>query len=775
MISIPLSDKTPPGSPGRPAKWANAQKDGIGTAVAQTSHVWFSAASGILTETFYPAPDQACTRCLELIVTNGTDFVSEEARDAAHEVTSGDTPTYHVRNTCKRGRYYIDKQIVADPHADVILQQIGFKSLALEHDRLFCVLEPHLGNSGDGNTARIGMHKGVYVLSAARADGLALVLACSSPFIAATAGFIGDDGRAQLAAHKKLIEQFAEAKNGNVSLTAEIDCTRDEGVLTLALAFARTSEEAAHLAVSALQRGFDRARFDYDAEWKAWSETLTEPRVDGVQPRLWQRSTHTLKTLEAKTGGRVAALSTPWGEMRGPGIAGPAQGIGPRDLVESVGALLAAGGKHEARHALQYLRATQEADGHWPQNMRLSGTPVWNNNELDEVALPVVFLHLLERDGMLARGELRQLWPMVRNAAGFLARNGPSTPRDRWEDATGVTPFTVSAIIVALLIAADLAPESHTADVLRALADLWHDGLDGWLYRRGGALAEKVGVDGYYVRARKPGEPFAEKLDLEKLPPHEVSPDALALVRFGLRVADDPRIMNTVRVIDATLRDELPAGPSWRRYPGDAYGEHADGRAFDGHGIGRPWPLLTGERAHYELARGEVGTARKLMKTMETFANASGYLPEQVWNAPDIAERGLLRGRPSGSAAPLGWAHGEYVKLARSLADGRVFDLPRHAVERYAHGVAHARTTLWRVGDPLAPVRGNLRIACLAPAIVEWRKADAAPVKEATRDSALGLHTADIVNDGRDIRAIIRHLDPQAHDGRELVFQMEKS
>lgn len=83
-----------------------------------------------------------------------------------------------------------------------------------------------------------------------------------------------------------------------------------------------------------------------------------------------------------------------------------------------------------------------------------------------------------------------------------------------------------------------------------------------------------------------------------------MSPDALALVRFGLRAADDPRILNTVRVIDALLKVDLPAGPCWHRYNDDGYGEHEDGRPFDGTGVGRAWPLLTGERAHYELAAG---------------------------------------------------------------------------------------------------------------------------------------------------------------------------
>src|SRR5205809_5384877 len=87
-------------------------------------------------------------------------------------------------------------------------------------------------------------------------------------------------------------------------------------------------------------------------------------------------------------------------------------------------------------------------------------------------------------------------------------------------------------------------------------------------------------------------------------PPGEqiVSVDALALVRYGLRSPKDPKILDTVKVIDATLRKETKMGPVWRRYSLDGYGEHDDGSHFEGKGVGRGWPLLAGERVHYEVA-----------------------------------------------------------------------------------------------------------------------------------------------------------------------------
>jgi glucoamylase len=145
-------------------------------------------------------------------------------------------------------------------------------------------------------------------------------------------------------------------------------------------------------------------------------------------------------------------------------------------------------------------------------------------------------------------------------------------------------------------------------------------------------------------------------------------------------------MQNTVKAIDAVLKVETPVGPAWRRFNADDYGEMKDGSPFPGHGkggVGRPWPLLVGERAHFELAAGRVDDARRLLRTFEGFASETGLLPEQIWDADDVPERQLFRGRATGSAMPLVWAHAEYVKLLRSLRDGRVFDMPAQTVKRY--------------------------------------------------------------------------------------------
>jgi glucoamylase len=226
-----------------------------------------------------------------------------------------------------------------------------------------------------------------------------------------------------------------------------------------------------------------------------------------------------------------------------------------------------------------------------------------------------------------------------------------------------------------------------------------------------------------------------------------VSTDALALVRFGLRAPNDPRVVDTVRVIDHVLRQELPNGPGWHRYNGDGYGEHDDGSPFDGTGTGRVWPLLAGERALYELAAGHGAEARRLLATMEANASPGKLLPEQVWDGPPIPERELLPGGPSGSAMPLAWAHAEHLKLLRSLADGAVFDLPPQPVRRYQRDRKAPRVRSWRPDwrAPSIPAGRVLRIELPETSVVAWSMDGGRTRQETpTWDTGLGVHVVEL-------------------------------
>lgn len=382
---------------------------------------------------------------------------------------------------------------------------------------------------------------------------------------------------------------------------------------------------------------------------------------------------------------------------------------------------------------------------------------------MDEAALPILLVDLMRRKAPEWMEGMDRWWPMVGKAAGYLARNGPVTQQDRWEETAGYSPFTLAAEIAALLAAADiaeLAGKGDAANFLRETADSWNDNIERWCYAVDTDLARRLGVEGYYVRIAPPESapaaapwmglvPIKNQPDTQAMEPaaQVISPDSLALVRFGLRAPDDPRIVNTVKVIDALLRVDLPEGPCWYRYNGDGYGEHEDGAPFDGTGQGRPWPLLTGERAHYELALGNTQSAEALLTAFEHFTDNSRLIPEQVWDSDDIPELGLFRGKPSGAACPLVWAHSEYVKLRRSLSEGVVFDQPPQPVERYLAQKKSANHFEWRYNNKCSstPQGKVLRLVLLSPAKARWSFDGHKSFEDTnTTDTGVGAYIVDL-------------------------------
>ena len=757
-----------PGAPGIAARWTSSAKSGVGTSLSHANRVWFSISHGILNEIYYPRVDQACTRDLGLIVTDGRSFFSEEKRHAESKVEypAEGVPLYRLVNTCREGRYRIEKEILADPRRDALMQRTSFVPMSGEPGdyHLYVLLSPHIGNRGSGNTAWTGDYKGVPMLFAER-GGSALALACSAPFLRSSVGFVGvSDGWQDLMGHKLMTWEYARAENGNVALCAEVDLSG--GAILLTLGFGRNPAEAGNRARSGLIDGFDSVRTEYIDEWRTWQRTLLPiDEEKSGEYKLYRTSSAVLLTHEADNfpGGLIAGLSVPWGFVKGDDDLGGYHLVWPRDLVESAGGLLAAGAAEAVQRVGRYLMSTQEEDGHWPQNMWLDGTPYWSGIQMDETAFPVLLVDLARREDMLDEEAIGRLWPMVRRAAGFIVQNGPVTQQDRWEEDAGYSPFSLAVEIAALLSAADLADISGEPEIgvyLRETADVWNANIERWTYVSGTDLAREIGVEGYYVRIASPevadaSSPAKGFVPIKNRPPassarpaaHIVSPDALALVRFGLRAADDPRVLNTVRVIDSLLKVDTPFGAAWHRYNDDGYGEHEDGSPFDGTGTGRVWPLLTGERAHYELAAGRRDKAEELLRTLEAFANEGGMISEQVWDSPDIPERELFFGRPSGSAMPLVWAHAEYLKLCRSLHDGRVFDMPLQTVERYVIKQTGSPYTIWRFNHKCrtVPEGKSLRVETLSPVIVHWSPDGWQSVYDSrSRDSGIGVHITDI-------------------------------
>jgi glucoamylase len=761
-----------PGWPGIPARWTSSAKSGAGTALNQHSKVWFTLSHGILNEVYFPRVDQACTRDLGLMVTNGRDFFSEEKRHCTFEnrpIEPG-IPAFEVVNTDISGRYRIHKEVLTDPYRHVVLQKIRFEPLqgALTDYHLYALLSPHLANCGAGNTGWIGDYKG-YPMFFAERDGTALALASSAPWKKGSVGFVGtSDGWQDVSQHFQMEWEYTRAENGNIAFTGEIDLAACNGEFLLALGFGLIWTEAGQQTRSTLFEDYAETRQHYFSQWKTWQTTLLKLDEPLRQYDLYRSSTAVLRTHESKDflGGIIASLSIPWGFNKGDEDLGGYHLVWPRDLVEAASALLAAGAVDDAVRVLRYLEATQEAAGNWAQNLWLDGRPYWGGVQMDETAFPILLLDLLRREAPDALGKLDRWWPMVRNAASFILRNGPVTQQDRWEEDAGYSPFTLAAEITALLAGADIADltgHGEQAQTMRDTADAWNDNIERWVYATGGDLAQQLGIEGYYVRIAPPdtdiagaASPTQGFVPIKNRPPgedgqrayHMVSPDALALVRFGLRAADDPRILNTLRAIDALLAVELPQGPCWYRYNGDGYGEHRDGSAFDGTGIGRPWPLLAGERGHYALAAGHRDEADALLTVIEnSTAGQSRLLPEQVWDAADIPAFELFRGKPTGSACPLVWAHSEYIKLRRSIRDNKIFDQPPQTVKRYLVDKPVRQIFGWRFNNKTRTIPRNktLRIVLLTPARVHWSLDGWTTAHDTdTRDTGLSTHILDL-------------------------------
>ncbi|MVA37231.1 glucan 1,4-alpha-glucosidase [Agrobacterium vitis] len=759
-----------PGNPGIQARWTSSAKSGLGTALSARSPVWFTLSHGVLNEVYYPRVDSACIRDLGLLVIGPEGYFSEEKRDcttSTHQVESG-VLAFDVVNISRDGRYRIEKRIISDPARATVLQRITFRPLVgnISDYKVYALLAPHLVNAGMDNSAWIGEQDDTTLLFASGRSRY-LALGSSLPWGERSAGFAGQsDGYSQLLQNGSLHPQYQRADDGNTALTGQIPFTESADTAVLALSFGQSETEAGAKALASLRDGFDVAFGMYCANWRGWQKSLYDLDRDTAKPiNMYRVSTAVLAAHRAadRRGAVVASLSIPWGASKGDDDLGGYHLVWPRDLVENAGGFLAAGDWKEAIEILEYLREVQLASGRWPQNLWLDGKPYWLGVQMDECAFPILLADLLYRNGHLPDTLLTRFLPMIRKAAGYIIANGPATSQDRWEEDGGYSPFTLAVEIAALLAAADsldVVGEPDMARHLRETADCWNEQIENWTYTSNSALCDVVGVEGYYVRiggldvtdmaTGSQGQTIIRNraADTSILPTGDViSPDALALVRFGLRAADDPRILDTIKVIDHQLKIDLPQGPLWYRYTGDGYGEHPDGSPFDGIGQGRPWPLLAGERAHYELTAGNRDMAERLLKTLEASAGTEGLLPEQSWDGPDLPERELFLGRPSGSAMPLVWAHAEYIKLLRSLNDGAVFDMPPQTVERYVKHQTPSTLRIWRFNNQIStiPHGKTLRLELEAPALVHWSATGWHEVADTrTRETGLGTHVIDI-------------------------------
>ena len=750
---------TAPDGPGSLSHFDLARKDAMGTAENTTSKVWFTIANGVLSDVYYPTNDNTNVETLQYVVTDGSTFTDIQTRDTTYTVELLDAQALDCRVTvtAKSGKYRIITDYLTDPANNTVVMHAKFQPLVgdLSSYQLYVIYNPSINGNGGGGSGNGGADSGTVDTSSGHN-----VLIASDPvtatnaanrtyavpvysaldatpfFLQETNGFVGvgSDPLGQLQASHAFTTVYSDAINGNLVQGAQVDISRG-GNFTLALGFGTGLSGALSAAESTLATSFNRLRKDYEREWEAYDDGLKAPpgHLHGVGTPQWRAlvneyylSANILKAAEDKTfpGALQAGPTSPWGQAISAGdpnntYFGSYREVFARDLYEEWTGLFVDGDTQTASDAVHFLFYRQQLpDGSMPRNSLTNGllAPDSFGTQLDECSYPIIMANQM---GMTdADLYINHVTP----AAYFIASHGPAFGAERWEEQDGYSPSTVAAEIAGLIAAADIADANHdpvSAAIWRGVADEWQRSVEGWTVTTNGALANHP----YFIRLSKTGDPNAAisynlgnggpTLDQRTV----IDQGFLELVRLGMLPAGDPAVVESLPVVDATISTNTYSGLGWHRYNGDGYGDGAvDGHPWapSGQGTGHLWPVLSGERAEYALASGDLATAITLLGAMSNFAAGIGLIPEQDWELPNlppspygtdptIASIGFQNGHPAGSSAPLFWAAGQYVRLLQNIVANNILERPTDTFNRYVtHMVAQTALTVTAPADQSA-------------------------------------------------------------------------
>jgi glucoamylase len=754
----------------------------VGTSLG-SSRLWFTVAQGIVTEVYYPRIDIPQIKDLGFIIADDQGFWVELRRLGNYEVSLPQPGIPAVTVVHRHPRFTFTLQICPSQQRDTLL--LHYRLEGDESLRSYTLLSARLGGDAENNQASVGRHNGRTVLQADQGPfALALVARASDGSDAwrrCSVGCFGaSDGWQDFDRHGRMTWQYDNAGPGAVSLIGELP-----HLATLALGFGTSQGAAATLAVASLMEDFSTAWDRQCRVWQSWQAVCRFPELPGHLGEMLALSGMVLKVHQDRTytGAAVASLAVPWGDSSH--SRGGYHLVWCRDLVETAGALVAMGALEDARDVLRYLIATQQEDGHWLQNQWLGGAPFWQGIQLDEAAFPVLLAAALHERGSL---DGIPVTDMVRRALSFIAREGPTTGQDRWEEDPGVNTFTL-AIAIAALVEGSTFLDGEARAFALLLADNWNAKLDDWTVAKDTPLARRLGVAAYYIRTA-PEDVLIQDgaqsehvliknraLDPDIPADEQIGTDFLQLVRYGVRRADDPLILDSLKVVDELLKTDTPSGPVWHRYNGDGYGEHNDGSAFDGTGRGRGWPLLVGERGHHALLAGE--DPLHYLNTMAAMSGTAGLLPEQVWDWSPMPEHRLQPGKPSGSAMPLVWAHAEFIKLCYSRALGYPVDRPVATWNRYQGKRPEISHSIWgpRYRPRHIPPGNQFTVALRAPAQVHWGINGWQAVRDShTMDTGLGVYIVDLplveLGAGETVQFTFYWSEQKLWDGQDYEVQI---
>ncbi|GMA65087.1 glycoside hydrolase family 15 protein [Alicyclobacillus fastidiosus] len=679
--------------------WTTGAKEGIGTAYydpslgKSRSNVWYTLSRGVLTEVYYPTVDVANLQMLQFFIGDPLEsiIVDEQSATEHHaQLLQHDALVYQQRNTANNGNYRISKTYITDPEHNTLYLHVSFHALrgSVGDYELYLYLNPVLTGSAVDDTAHIAFSRGRQYLLASD-DTTALAVGASLPYVKAMVNEVG---------HWDVRDTVSAKAQGDVAFIGQLDlgAAREskEITFTVALGFGSTEADALTSAESTLGRPFRDVMIQYESGWQNYVRTLDSP-PSWVPLKQYYAAAMVVKAHEDKLhpGAIVASLSIPWGDN----LPATTKGTGgyhlvwARDLYHIATGLAAIGDTATAMRSLIYLdEVQQKRDGSFPQNSWLNGVPYWNGLQLDEAAFPILLAHYL--------GAYERYESLVKPAADYIVEHGPFTPQERWEENGGLSPSTIAAEIAALVVAAKMASVQRdlvSAAVYLATADKWFTSLDEWLAVQSGKWSDTL----YYIRISESSNPndgaWIEVKNGGGWYPKSEIIDAgfLELVRLGVKSPDDPLVISSLNVIDEVIKCDTPFGPFWYRYNHDGYGEQEDGLPYDGTGIGRLWPVLTGERGEYEVALSAMAGTRvpnnvygveNLLSTVASSANQGCLIPEQVWDREEVWNKHLSPFKGTGCATPLVWAMAQYLRLVKCIEQGRIVEMPMEVRSRYS-------------------------------------------------------------------------------------------
>lgn len=774
----PQAEKFAPGAPGDESTWVHSIKTGIGTSyeayvngqfndsanTGAVSRVWFSLADGIVTETMFGLIHEAQLREMQFFI-QGEDFFHTEATDTVSEIDYLHTDAqgrplslaYRIINRDRQGRYEIEKHVFTDPDRNSLMVKAFFRAHA-DNITPYLYVNPHIANTGSNDKAWVDNN-----IWYAEDSGTSLALVTDAEVVQSAVGFVGaSDGITQIRGHGKIQHAYPTTgeQRGNVAITLQLPTlSQSAAEWKFVLGFGSSLDASRNAAQGSLQAGYAKVLANYNGEGAAvgWEDYIASlPELDALAAvatdngKLLYASALVLKAQEDKThaGALIASLSNPWGDTKPAETARTGyKAVWPRDFYQVAMAMLALGDTETPRVAFEYLKKVQVtadtpgysgAPGWFLQKTQVDGQLEWIAVQMDQTAMPLMLGWRLWKEGVFSDAEIiRWYEKMLKPAADFLARGGkvkldwvdidlvpPFTQQERWEEQFGYSPSTTAAIIAGLVSAADLATlagDTAGATAYLTAADTMSEQLETIMFTTNGSLNQAPATGRYYLRITENTDPN-DRAPLATRNGVDIEDESLVvdggfleLVRYGVRAADDPHVLETLPVLDDmnlphrlrvkyefTFPGVEGTFPGWRRYGIDGYGE--DTETGLGYGAidelmspgqrGRVWPFFTGERGHYELARaqlqGEISAdamsnlRNTYVKAMELFANEGLMLPEQVWDGVGNNETyNYPLGGGTNSATPLAWTHAEYIKLLRSFNDQKVWDRYPLVEDRY--------------------------------------------------------------------------------------------